>query len=509
MSEEFEPFDDPHDGDYQESGLDEVGDIHDPVGASPVSDGTASGKPNRKGLYIIAAVVIAFVGLWVFAGRLEEKKDTEAAAMTEQVVEVDASATAQPASSQADDDGVLADLSPDVLEDMNRRQASSSANTDLVNPGAIEREAADARQNEEDDLFGDFVAPPTDREPVAYPGDEISQALDGDDLLPPPDEGGDEEPGDPASDEPPAPRDSDVYIEPAYQGGQSAREMALEDQLRKEAEMQRIEERKQLERERLRAASTLIAQNDEVLTASAGGAVDPATRDLIMDAFGDDGEQLLSVMGGINETSSAESSLPVPPGTGGNEDPVYNITPGKKVQAVTVSEFISGQDGAGIVEARLTSALRDQGSLILPAGTRAFGDASASGGEPGVEARVAIRFHTFVKPNGQVIRTGLTATAADPHTLSGSVRGDVDNNYVARIARGGAATAIDFFLTQGTERRSIYEQPSPRDRAIDDARERASGILGAGVGDETAVQSVVKLPMETPIMLVFGLNPGF
>jgi type IV secretory pathway VirB10-like protein len=181
----------------------------------------------------------------------------------------------------------------------------------------------------------------------------------------------------------------------------------------------------------------------------------------------------------------------------------YDLLPGTKISAVLMSDYRSNLSG-GRVEARLTQPLRSRtGAVILPAGTRAFGTASAENGRPGSPATVAIRFDIFVTPQNQVIRD-LAGSAGDARTGAMSIAAMTDNHYVERVLRGATSTAVGLALTQNTQRTSVFEQPSQRDMVIADARARAEAIISGPIGDEGSVGPSVRLERDTPFVIIFG-----
>lgn len=292
----------------------------------------------------------------------------------------------------------------------------------------------------------------------------------------------------------------------AYQGqsysapqGQGAAGPATDEEIerqarlereRRSAEQQRAEEQARLEEmaaeeERLRSAGTLIAENSGLDRSMSAGAASPA---------------------GSSRFGIAPAGRSASPAGGLAPSAQPEIVPGTKVQATLTSEFISDIEGGGQVEARLSQPLRSDGRTILPAGTRAFGIATATSPSAGRDARVAITFNTFVTPDGEVIRD-VVGQAGDPETLAMSIEGDVDNRYLERVTRGVLSTAVDLALTsQADERRSTFEAPSPQDQAINDARRRAAAIINGPIGDEQSVDSAVRLEQGQQIVIIFGLR---
>jgi hypothetical protein len=183
----------------------------------------------------------------------------------------------------------------------------------------------------------------------------------------------------------------------------------------------------------------------------------------------------------------------------------YGILPGTRVSAVTTTEYISDAQGGGRIEARLTSPLRVDGRTVLPAGTRAFGSITGGDIAPGREARATVAFDVFLTPSGEVIRD-LQGVAGDPQTLAMSVPVKVDRRTPERLVRAAAATAADLMISSfgSTQRASVFEQPSAKELAIKDARERATGVILGGMGDEESVQPAVRLPQGTALIIMFG-----
>lgn len=517
MNAEWDAFGDPHSEDFQDHDLDESTEIHDPVGASPVSVADVSGKPNRKGLYMIVAAIVVFIGIWVFAKKFEKPNESKDGASQ---VATQTQSNGGVAVAKEEDQEDISDVLG-ALPSAQQPRRESASKGQLVTPNDLRRQsgsnASSPTQSEDPvDLFGELGVPSPMQEPSpARSSDPIAESLAGDDLMLPAaqEPQAQEQPGEQASfptqrnaapqrQTSQQPSANDTYVEPEFMT-QAARQAALEEQLRREAEQKAREEAKAAERERLRAAGTLIAEAKSS-SSSMSTMLNPQMQEALEGTLGpEQGAQVAAAIQALEAQSQSSGTA----STGGRDAATgLEVTPGLKVQAITVSEFIAGQQGGGVVEARLTSALRDRGRLVLPAGTRAFGEARATNWSPGRDARVSITFHTFVTPNGQVLRNQLTAMAADPQTLAMSVRGSVDHNYLSKIARGGAATAIDLFLTQDAARRSVFDAPSPRDQALADARERLGNVLGADIGDETTDRPVVTLPAQTPLMLVFGLS---
>lgn len=248
----------------------------------------------------------------------------------------------------------------------------------------------------------------------------------------------------------------------------------------RQAEEERLAEYRTSEEERLRGSATLIAGGQIEVQSPAG-----------QSRFG------AVVQPPVTGTGAA----------GGEDRSVQSerIIPGTQIPAVLTSTYKSDL-GQGRVQARLNAPLRDRNNaVILPAGTRAFGTASATSPSPGEPPRVTMGFNVFVKPSGEVVR-GVTAEAIDPETLASSVSGDVDRHLTERIIRGVAATAVDLALTsQADDRRTAFEQPSAEDLAIQDARQRAAALIEGDVGDENSLDATVTLEQGTTFVLMFGL----
>jgi hypothetical protein len=258
------------------------------------------------------------------------------------------------------------------------------------------------------------------------------------------------------------------------------------------AKVAALREFKKAEEARLKGQATKIEENTSLMAAGNGGG--GASR---FSAF--------EASAGSPGASGTSAIVAAGIATGQVSAAVKNdILPGTRVSAVTVSEFISDDQGAGQIEARLTQPLKTRSGVLLPAGTRAFGTASGGAPQVGRPARLTVTFDVFVTPKGDVIR-GLPAKGVDPKTLSTTVAAQSDQRYPQRILRGAVSTALDLALTAKAQNRpNAFEQPSPRDRAIEDARARFGAIINGPVGNENSVHATVVLPADTEILLQFG-----
>lgn len=268
------------------------------------------------------------------------------------------------------------------------------------------------------------------------------------------------------------------------------------DAQREAEELARAQEEARLEyleqeEERLRSAGTLI------LSGNTGAGAGGGPSRVASPAGGDP-----SVEGQSDFVVSPGGAQQVP-GSGSMNEAVL---PGTEVPATLLTAY-SSQVGGGRVQARLRNPLRDRNNrVVLPAGTQAFGQAQASAPGPGSPARVEMQFSVFVTPSGDVVRD-LQGVAMDPTTMAESIEGDVNNRYPERIARGILSSAVDWLITeQAQERRSTFQEDSPRDEAIRDIRQRAGALIEGPIGDEGSLGAVVELEQNTPFIMVFGLN---
>lgn len=274
---------------------------------------------------------------------------------------------------------------------------------------------------------------------------------------------------------------------------QTMLDLQREEEERRRAELEAALNAQRAEEERLRSQSMIVISNESVINNY--NVVAPGTS-----RFRDPGETALSTLPSL-PTASATEAEPI---TSSNAFDAL-IVPGTRVHAVLVSEYISDMQSAGRIEARLTEPLRGRSGVILPAGTRAFGTASAGAINPGQAPRVEIQFDIYITPDGQTIR-GLSGLAADPTTLAMSIPGKADHRTGQRIWRALLSTGVDLALTANAQdRRTAFEMPSPRDEAYNDIRRRAATIIGDPIGDESAFRPAVRLERGTRFMIIFGL----
>jgi type IV secretory pathway VirB10-like protein len=267
-----------------------------------------------------------------------------------------------------------------------------------------------------------------------------------------------------------------------------ARQEAL-DRKREEAELrkqraQELAEARKAEEERLRRG-TKIAEG-QVASAQAGA---PGGDE---GGFADDARP-----------SSANAARP----QGGSRELAQAILPGTRVPAVLESRFSSDVEGGQVV-VRLAAALRGKNGVILPAGTKGFGVATATGGTAGQPARVAIAISTWLTPppEERTIRDEIPARSQDPNTQEMAIPAKVDRHYGERVLRGALNTTIGLAIaSQGEQRRSIYDQPSIKEEVLQDTRKTVGAILGADVGNADTVKPTIHLEQGAQFFLLFGM----
>jgi hypothetical protein len=515
MTDELRHFDDPEGEEFTDD-FQEAPEMQDEVGASPLDPSDIAGKTSRKGHFLLAIGLAVLVVLVLLA---RGKSDGSNGMVT-----ADSGGTVAdpPATSRGGQHDLLSqlpgddeayrgrnnealidaptadadDLGSDLFADVDLSQPSPSEADDLFGPAPTQGPSI------EDLLAGRVPPPGTEPRPEGVPTTPQGRPAGSPSLPVVPGNGsGVTAPAAPASSRPAGAISEDDFL-----AVDARRQAAFEQELRRQAEREAMEERKKAERERLRKSGTQMATSGQTDASAAGpnSALTSAYRQQLVEAYGPEEAARIMAMAEMLDAQSAAdapgSAGPRPFGTSADA-----VTPGLRVAAVTTSEFIADQEGSGTVEARLVAPLRDRGEVILPAGTRAFGRAQATNYQVGNDARVSIEFTTFVTPDGRVIRDQIKASAADPITLARSVAAKVDHQMAGRVLRGGAATMIDFALTANSQQRSVFDAPTPRDEAITDARKRLSNMLGATVGDERSQRPRVFLPIETSVTLIFGL----
>lgn len=214
-------------------------------------------------------------------------------------------------------------------------------------------------------------------------------------------------------------------------------------------------------------------------------------------------------------------------------NPLSDVPPGTQVTAITVApyeEVLIGGGAAGgngqatlPLEMRLTSPLRRNGRIVLPAGTKAYGtvtmDQQAQQGlggggmvPYGLPVRVNVRVETFVTPSGEVYR-GVPALAVNPATATAGFTPSVSRQPLQRVGRAMLQTGLDFVITANTARFQngvsvggvpVVTTPSPRDIAILNTLNRSADLVRGLLGDETTDMMRLRLPVSTPVILVFG-----
>lgn len=304
----------------------------------------------------------------------------------------------------------------------------------------------------------------------------------------------------------------------------SLRERARADSARAQAEAKRRKE----EEQRLRQQATLIASNNDVLkTATEGGGG--------LSRFGVQGAMAPIVAGGgarmggsgpgtgatgapvarvgtpVDARMAAAMGAPgqAAGGAGGVSAMGFDVTPGSQVSAEVTNEFIGDMQGAGPVAVRLTTPLKlRNGRVLLPAGTVGWGTASAASVQAGRRVGLTMSVNQWVLPDKTVLRGQPVGRGADPNTYALSVPAQADWRFVSRAARGAASTAVELALTSQTQnrRRSVFEQPTPYEIAMNRGAQRVSNLLTGGIGDENSLQPTVKLPRGTPVLIIFGIQ---
>lgn len=467
-----EYFPDPHE-EYENDDF-EVSD--DRVGGSPLDDANIPKRGSRKGLFGILIAVACVIGVLVYASRDDDTPQvgTQTPTQTEEYQIANS-----PRRIAVDPSG-----SPNIIENLHLpedvkesvRQKDRVPNASIVeSPTTVSRPLIDpneiARQVEAN-------APATAQKQAE---DEV-RLLWGPEIVPAP---GPEMPANASQ-----VGETETGIGSDFIAAQKAREDSIR-RAEEERRQQELEALKEAERQRLRSRGTLLAQNSAISLEARGAGVSRfVTSREVSASVAPDGQKA---------GQASDNATPNEP------DAEVVVTPGVRVPAVLVSEFRSSVAGAGAVEARLLTDLVNNGQIILPAGTKAFGQAQTSVPEPGEEARVSITFRIFVTPSGKVLADRLIGHAIDPKTLALSVPANVDHNYTSRISRALLATGLDYLLTRGSQRRSIYEAESSKDRMVEDARNRVNNIVG-DVGQDSGNGVEVYLPANTPIMIAFGLN---
>lgn len=470
MSSQY--FPDPHE-DLEDDDF-EVSD--DRVGGSPLDEADIPKRGSRKGLFGILIAVAGVIGVLVFASKGDEPESRKSLEAQPQLEDVELARPQRRISvNQNESPNIVEQLNlpEEVKEDVRQRQRTSG--TELIEPTTSARVLVNPQ---------DIASRAQSEESAAQRrAEEEVRLLWGPEDVPSP---GPE----------PAPNERGRLLEAEGSAGTDLimPQRTREDSIRRaeeERRRQEIEAAKELERQRLRSRGTLLAQNSQIPLDGRGFGVS---------RYGD--PQASSATSSVGIQGQAEVLGSGTPDVTLSE---RSLTPGLRIPAVLTSEFRSGVAGAGAVEARLLADLADNGRVVLPAGTKAYGRAQASPPRPGEQARVSIVFSTFVTPSGEVLSENLTGHAVDPQTLAMSIPADVDHNYAGRIGRGLLATGLDYLLTRDTRRRSIYETESPHDRMVEDARGRISNIVG-DVGADSGASVAVYLPANSPIMVAFGLE---
>lgn len=466
-----ELFPHPHDDESSEDPFTGPADPYSDqaLGASPVNPVAAATQPKRRlAVFAIAGSIALLFFVFLFSSR--GSKD----AFDQPIVtgQVDVPAQAAPPSEATEQD--IEDLRPSPTPVIDRNQRR---NADFLDPSQLGGALPP----------GGYPQPSVPQPPSppasAQPGTSLAPSSVQAPLWPdpgvgsqPPAQQGHIPAGSPAAGVPGALTEDELERQARLDAAREAAERAR-------AEAEARAEWIKAEEARLRSSRTRIAEASGNLGAAHGAAA-PAGPN----RFGLDQEFAEEVS--ASSTSVAER---------------MGITPGTRVGATLLSEFISDAQGGGRVEARLNEPLRSLGQILLPAGTLAYGSARSSVPAPGRQARVQLSFDVFVTPSGQVLRN-VTGHAADPETLAMSIPGKVDHRYAERIARGALSTAVDLALTHNlNDRRSVFEAPSVSDMAMDDARRRVHALINGPIGDETSIPPAVKLESGTTFILVFGL----
>lgn len=491
MAEDDDIFPDPHGDEAAGDAVVEPEDdfTDEEVGSSPVEEAR---KPRRRwAIFLVAGAVVVLGAIFLLAGGDDggDQPTVDQASVGEFDTTERAQTPEQAARQRQEEDNPL------------QEGQQVGEGTQAAEEGASSEELGGGQQMEED---FDFSAPnqpdqqqgqqPTGQQ-QQQPGQQASQDTSLNQYF------GDGQGG----------QGQSTGDNPLGQQGQEQPRRLSEDDLERqklldslrvaqqeqEAQQQEKAEAQATLEERLRGAGTEIATGDVDLSANNQGQSRFST-----------GSTGRSSGSSVSQASSGgRSGAGVVPSEDEDTGVEYDIVPGAKARAVTTSQFISDLEGSGQIQARITKPLRNRNNeVVLPVGTQAYGDARAQGGtDAGQQARVSVRFNTFVRPDGSVIR-GLDGQAADPETLATSVEGNVDNRLMERVLRGGASIALDFALTSGQDdRRSAFEAPSPRDQAINDARQRVARIVEGNIGDEESREPAITLEQDTELVIIFGL----
>lgn len=556
----------PHDEGFSESNLNPTEEILDEVGEFPITATDLSNSKGRKGLLLIlGGIAILIALLLVFTAGGDEKKPARQPSDSTNIARQDpgaavASAQQSNPTPQLGSRRLVADqMYSEYASAAEARPSTGLPRNTLVDPNRLDTIPKSQPTLPEDEwtsaptnpgMLIDFPASPSaDSAPISGtpPTTDSSAATPSiDDLfsfLPATTSGSSTTPNtgntplsSPTLSSPQSQQTSRVpqpttsttaqpqtapVPEPVYSSIPDPRRSPQPNPAILEQErLRELEAIKNQERQRLRSQRTMMAQRPEFLqqnfspsqpVAAQSAAIAEAYRSELEQVLGtDQANRFISSLSTLEAAASGPAPYSAPIAAADlstqQANDFSNVTPGIRANAVTVNEFIQGLEGSGIVEARLTTSLRDRGRTILPAGTRAYGNATATGGQAGREARVTIQFNVFVTPDGQVIEDQLTAFAADPQTLALSVPAKVDSRFLERFVRGTAASIVDLALTANTQSRSVFDHPSPKEMAIMDVRQRTASLLGANIGDEQSVRPNVYLPANTSIILVFGLR---
>lgn len=473
-------FPDVHDDAFMDE--DPNADILDEAGASPLNPHSDK-RPSRKGIFLILGAIVLLAGTLGIGVRAFTSGETSTANRTASEVEV-----AQAEIEEGTDADGLVSV-PENIGDARSGQRTSSLTGDYEFD--LDRDVSST-----EDPWGDWDAEESqDQEPESIPDNELTEPD-------PPLEA-------PSPETQPQPQEPEVDYAALFEQRQLEEE---EREARRREEEQRMAEVHQA-RERLHdQGGTMLLRDESARTASEGGASPyDGTRELlssIPEEYRDEHQSdFAEIERMLDSFDQAATAADAPGGPGFPVGSRLDIVPGTRIPAVMESEFRSDEMGAGSVQATLSAPVRQGNNIILPAGTRAFGEARATGGtRPGQEARVAIEFTTFVTPRNQVYRNAVDAVATDPVTLAHSVKGEVDRNFLGNITRGAAATAIDFWLTQGSRPVGYMQEPSQRDLAASAARQRTRNIIEGPVGDESTERPTVYLPSDREILITFGIT---
>ena len=189
------------------------------------------------------------------------------------------------------------------------------------------------------------------------------------------------------------------------------------------------------------------------------------------------------------------------------------VTPGRTARAVITVATPSATSGEPI-RARLVEPLTDRGVVVLPAGTEVIGKGTAFD-DGTANPRLAIAFTTFVLPDGTVRHA--TAQAYSPEDQRVGLRVPLNQQIGRKLGKVAGNAGLTYAL----------EALSPRPQPIQTGVSGSLGLVATDPAyeakrqayDETArtvrsefnlvsptgARVLFELPVDTPVLIVFGL----